>query len=58
MKKLTNKLQLKAHTVRTLQVSELEQVNGGQAGLITYRCSEVATTCNVNFAPDAGAPQR
>lgn len=51
MKKITNKLQLKTHTVRTLQASELDRVNGGLAAqAITFQCSEVATTCNANFA--------
>ncbi|HSK03097.1 MAG TPA: hypothetical protein VK932_17720 [Kofleriaceae bacterium] len=42
MKKTTSKLQLKKHTVRILQRSELEHVAGAAP---TANCSQQATGC-------------
>jgi hypothetical protein len=51
MKKTNTKLQLKTNTIRMLQTSELEQVNGGR---ITFGCSGQYTTCLAEAASHAG----
>jgi hypothetical protein len=50
MKKTTTKLQLKKHTVRILQSSELKAVAGAAP---TANCSQQATGCRVaaDFTP-------
>lgn len=51
MKKTKTKLQLKANTVRLLQVSELDQVNGGDA-----RRRSTFTGCNTNAQTGCSHP--
>jgi hypothetical protein len=51
MKKTRTKLQLKTHTVRLLQVSELDQVNGGND-----RPRATFTTCTTNAQQGCSHP--